>query len=83
MTVGTKIDFGNRMLSIDYVPRDENGTPIDPKTAGVMHLYKVVCQLNHIYMYYSNLLHFTLSLQMKQSVQTNEPGVSKMYICIT
>ena len=34
-------------------------------------------------MYYSNLLYFTLSLQMKQSVQTNEPGVSKMYICIT
>ena len=28
---------------MDYVPRDENGTPIDPKTAGVMHLYKVVC----------------------------------------
>lgn len=41
--MGSKIDFGNRMLFIDYVPRDENGTPIDPKTAGVMHLYKVVC----------------------------------------
>ena len=40
--MGAKIDYGNRMLFMDYVPRDESGTPVDPKTAGVMHLYKVV-----------------------------------------
>ena len=39
---GSKIDQGNRMLSMDLVPRDENGSPIDPKTAGVMHLYRAV-----------------------------------------
>ena len=49
--MGTKIDFGNRMLFMDYVPRDESGTPIDPKTAGVMHLYKVVCYI-HVYTVY-------------------------------
>ena len=27
---------------MDLVPRDENGSPIDPKTAGVMHLYRAV-----------------------------------------
>ena len=42
LSVGAKIDSGNRMLGMDYVPRDESGTPIDSKTAGVMHLYKVV-----------------------------------------
>lgn len=40
--VGSRIDQGNRMLSMDLVPRDENGSPIDPKTAGVMHLYRAV-----------------------------------------
>ena len=40
--VGSKIDHGNKMLSMDLVPRDENGSPIDPKTAGVMHLYRAV-----------------------------------------
>ena len=30
------------MLSLDIVPRDENGVPINSKTAGVMQLYKVV-----------------------------------------
>ena len=40
--VGSKIDHGNRMLGMDLVPRDENGSPIDPKTAGVMHLYRAV-----------------------------------------
>jgi hypothetical protein len=42
--VGSKIDQGNRMLGMDLVPRDENGSPIDPKTAGVMHLYRAVKQ---------------------------------------
>ncbi len=41
--VGSKIDYGNRMLSLDVVARDENGAPISPKRAGVMHLHKVVC----------------------------------------
>ena len=40
--VGSKSDHGNRMLGMDLVPRDENGSPIDPKTAGVMHLYRAV-----------------------------------------
>lgn len=40
--VGSRIDQGNRMLNMDLVPRDENGSPIDPKTAGVMHLYRAV-----------------------------------------
>ena len=40
--MGTKIDHGNRMLGMDLVPRDENGAPLDPKKAGVMHLYKTV-----------------------------------------
>ena len=40
--VGTKIDHGNRMLGMDLVARDENGAPLDPKKAGVMHLYKTV-----------------------------------------
>lgn len=40
--VGSKIDYGNRLLSLDLVPRDDNGVPVNPKTAGVMHLYKMV-----------------------------------------
>ena len=40
--MGSKIDQGNKMLSMDLVPRDENGSPIDPKTAGVLHLYRAV-----------------------------------------
>ena len=40
--VGSKIDYGNRLLSLDLVPRDENGVPVSPKTAGVMQLYKLV-----------------------------------------
>lgn len=41
--VGNKIDYGNRLLTLDLVPRDESGAPINPKTAGVMQLYNVVC----------------------------------------
>ena len=41
-SVGIKIDYGNRMLGMDLVPRDDSGAPIDPKTAGVMHLYRTV-----------------------------------------
>ena len=44
--MGSKIDYGNRMLSLDLVPRDDIGVPINPKTAGVMQLYKVVSSLN-------------------------------------
>ena len=40
--LGSKIDHGNRVLTLDLVPRDENGVPVTPKTAGVMHLYKMV-----------------------------------------
>lgn len=40
--VGGKIDYGNRLMSLDLVPRDESGVPIHPKTAGVMQLYSVV-----------------------------------------
>ena len=40
--MGSKIDQGNKMLNMDLVPRDENGSPIDPKTAGVLHLYRAV-----------------------------------------
>ena len=40
--VGSKIDYGNRLLVLDLVPRDESGAPINPKTAGVMQLYNVV-----------------------------------------
>ena len=40
--MGSKIDHGNRMLGMDLVPRDESGSPIDPKTAGVLHLYRAV-----------------------------------------
>lgn len=43
--VGSKIDYGNRMLSLDLVPRDENGVPITPKTVGVMQLYKLMKQV--------------------------------------
>lgn len=43
--VGSKIDYGNRMLSLDLVPRDENGVPITPKTVGVMQLYKLVSKV--------------------------------------
>lgn len=42
--LGSKIDYGNRLLSLDLVPRDENGVPVNPKTAGVMQLYKLVCE---------------------------------------
>ena len=27
---------------MDLVPRDENGSPIDPKIAGLMHIYRAV-----------------------------------------
>jgi len=40
--VGSKIDYGNHMLGLDVVARDENSVPITPKKAGVMHLHKVV-----------------------------------------
>ncbi len=40
--VASKIDYGNRLLALDLVPRDESGAPINPKTAGVMQLYSVV-----------------------------------------
>ena len=51
--VGSKIDHGNKMLSMDLVPRDENGSPIDPKTAGVMHLYRAVsAAAEYLYMCY-------------------------------
>lgn len=40
--LGAKIDYGNRLLSLDLVPRDENGVPVTPKSAGVMQLYKLV-----------------------------------------
>ncbi len=43
--VGGKIDYGNRLLALDLVPRDESGAPINPKTAGVMQLYNVVCAI--------------------------------------
>ena len=42
--VGTKIDYGNRMLAMDLVPRDDSGAPIVPKTSGVMRLFKVMKQ---------------------------------------
>ena len=40
--MGSKIDYGNRLMSLDLVPRDESGVPINPKTSGVMQLYSVV-----------------------------------------
>eukprot|EP00731_Ephydatia_muelleri_P021157 Em0013g884a len=40
--VGAKIDYGNRTLSLDIVPRDDGGTAINPKTAGIMQLYKLI-----------------------------------------
>ena len=43
--VGGKIDYGNRLLSLDLVARDESGVPVNPKTAGVMQLYSVVSQV--------------------------------------
>ena len=32
---------------MDLVPRDENGAPIVPKNAGVMHLYRAVSVWSH------------------------------------
>ena len=39
---GKRIDNGNQMLGLDYVPRDGNGSPIDPMTAGMMSLFRAV-----------------------------------------
>ena len=36
------IDQGNRMLGLDRVPRDVSGSLIDPTSAGIMTLFKVV-----------------------------------------
>lgn len=44
--VGSKIDYGNRLLSLDLVPRDENGVPVNHKTAGVMQLHKLMKQVS-------------------------------------
>ncbi|XP_064383161.1 dedicator of cytokinesis protein 1-like [Halichondria panicea] len=44
--VASKIDYGNRLLTLDLVPRDESGAPINPKTAGVMQLYSVIKQVS-------------------------------------
>jgi len=42
--VGRRIDYGNRLLNMDLVARDDSGAPIKAKVAGVMKLYKVMRQ---------------------------------------
>lgn len=44
--VARKIDYGNRFLGLDMIARDESGEVINPKSSGVMKLFKSVssCQ---------------------------------------
>ncbi|XP_019859385.1 PREDICTED: dedicator of cytokinesis protein 1 isoform X1 [Amphimedon queenslandica] len=38
--VAQKIDYGNKFLGLDMIAREENGEVVNPKTSGVMKLFK-------------------------------------------
>ena len=40
--VAQKIDYGNKFLGLDMIAREENGEVVNPKTSGVMKLFKSV-----------------------------------------
>ena len=40
--VAARIDYGNRFAGLDMIPREESGEVINPKTSGVMKLFKSV-----------------------------------------
>ena len=63
---------------MDYVPRDENGTPIDSKTAGVMHLYKVVSYTCSLYVYHAKYV----VMYCKILIITNCKFISKFAITL-
>ena len=71
--VGSKIDYGNRLLSLDLVPRDENGVPVNHKTAGVMQLHKLVSSRFKKCEWYLSPMQMK---QVSQQQQTGEPVAS-------
>ena len=46
--VAHKIDFGNRFVNLDMIPREDTGEVINPKSSGVMKLFKAVSQAQTI-----------------------------------
>ncbi|XP_065920842.1 dedicator of cytokinesis protein 1-like isoform X2 [Dysidea avara] len=43
LRVANKIDFGNKLMGLDVIPRDEaTGEVLDPRSTSVIHLYRVI-----------------------------------------
>ena len=42
--VAHKIDFGNRFVNLDMIPREDTGEVINLKSSGVMKLFKAVSE---------------------------------------
>ena len=63
LNIANKISFGNRMLDLDLIPREENGEAVTTSNHGAVHIFNSV----RIRLFY--IVHANICLKRKTSVE--------------
>ena len=62
-----KIDYGNKFLGLDMIAREDTGEVINPKTSGVMKLFKSVRETACTFTYLIYLVCMSLSFALDEN----------------
>ena len=54
LNIANKISFGNRMLDLDLIPREENGEAVTTSNHGAVHIFNSV-RIGPFYIVHSNI----------------------------
>ena len=66
LNIANKISFGNRMLDLDLIPREENGEAVTTSNHGAVHIFNSV-RIRPFYIVHSNIC-LSISIDQNQSI---------------
>ena len=66
LNIANKISFGNRMLDLDLIPREENGEAVTTSNHGAVHIFNSV-RIRPFYIVHSNIC-LSISIHQNQSI---------------